>query len=111
MFFDSILDKVNEEVVNTHKIENVKLKPLVKEFPNIYVQCREKSTIKKYQSYFSSWQEWWLSVSIQALAVKQFNVALYTTRFLVSSDRIFFSCHKFLPFIIESRESMQITSG
>ena len=37
---------VNEYVVNTHKIENGKLKPLVKEFSNIYVQCREKSTIK-----------------------------------------------------------------
>ena len=38
---------VNEYVVNAHKIENGKLKPLVKEFPNIYVQCREKSAIKK----------------------------------------------------------------
>ena len=45
---------VNEYVVNAHKIENGKLKPLVKEFPNIYVQRREKSAIKKYQSYFSS---------------------------------------------------------
>ena len=43
---------VNEYVVNTHRIENVKLKPPVKEFPNIHVQCREKSTIKKYQFYF-----------------------------------------------------------
>ena len=68
---------VNEYAVNTHKIESVKLKPLVKEFPNMYVQCREKSKIKKYQSYFSSWQDWFLSVSIQALPVKQFNVALY----------------------------------
>ena len=37
---------VNVYVVNTHKIENVKLKPLVKEFPNIYVWCRENSKIK-----------------------------------------------------------------
>ena len=49
---------VNEYVVNAHKIENGKLKPLVHKFPNIYVQCREKSAIKKYQSYFSSQQEW-----------------------------------------------------
>ena len=67
---------VNEYVVNNHKIENGKVKkPLVKEFPNIYVQYREKSAIKKYQSYFNSWQEWSLSVSIQALPAKQFHVA------------------------------------
>ena len=66
---------VNEYVVNTHEIENVKLKPLVKEFPKVYAQCREKSSIKKYQCYITSWQEWALSVSIQALPAKQFNVA------------------------------------
>ena len=33
---------VNEYVVNTHKIENGKLKLLVKEFPNIYLQREEK---------------------------------------------------------------------
>ena len=43
----TILDMVNEYVVNTQKTENVKLKPLIKELPNIGVQCREKSTIKK----------------------------------------------------------------
>ena len=79
---------VNEYVVNTHKIENVKLKPLVKEFPNIYVQGREKSTIKKYQSYFNSWQKWSLSVSIQALPAKQFNVALYIL-YLIQQDSSF----------------------
>ena len=76
---------VNEYVVNTQKIENGKLKPLVKEFPNIYVQWREKSTIKKYRSYFDSWQEWSLSVSLQALAGKQFNVALYIL-YLIQQD-------------------------
>ena len=79
---------VNEYVVNTHKIENGKLKPLVKEFPNIHVQCREKSTIKKYHSYFNSWQEWSLSVSIQALPAKQFHVALYIL-YLIQQDSSF----------------------
>ena len=50
-----MLDMVNEYVLNTHKIENVKLKLLVKEFPNIYVHCREKSAIKMYQYYSNSW--------------------------------------------------------
>ena len=79
---------VNEYVVNTHKIENGKLKPLVKEFSNIYIQCREKSTIKKYQSYFNPWQEWSLSVSIQALPLKQFSVALYIL-YLIQQDSSF----------------------
>ena len=80
---------VNEYVVNTHKIENGKVKkPLVKEFPNIYVQYREKSAIKKYQSYFNSWQEWSLSVSMQALPAKQFHVALYILS-LIQQDSSF----------------------
>ena len=79
---------VNEYVVNTHDIENVNLKPLVKEFPKVYVQCREKSSIKKYHSYFSSWQEWALSVSIQSLPATQFNVALYIL-YLIQQDSSF----------------------
>ena len=79
---------VNEYVVNTHDIEKVKLKPLVKEFPKVCVQCREKSSMKKYQSYFNSWQEWALSVSIQALPAKQFNVTLYIL-YLIQQDSSF----------------------
>lgn len=75
--FDSILGIVNEYVVNICKIENVKLEPIVQEFPNPYVQCREKPTHKKYQSYFNSSLEWSLTVLIQVLPVKQFDVALY----------------------------------
>ena len=74
---------VNKYLVNIRMIENVKLKLLIKDFPNIYVQCREKSTVKKFQSYFNLWQECSLSVSKQALPAEQFNVVshiLYLTK-------------------------------
>ena len=68
-------------VVNT-------LKSLVKDFSNIYVQCREYLAIEKYQSYFNSCQEWSLSASMQALPIKQFRVALYIL-YLIQQDFLF----------------------
>ena len=79
---------VNKYLVNIHMIENVKLKLLIKDFPNIYVQCREKSTVKKYQSYFNPWQECSLSVSKQALPAEQFNVVLHIL-YLTKKDSSF----------------------
>ena len=61
---------------------------MVKEFTNTYTKCREPATLKKYESYFKSWEQWSSRVNIFTLPAEPFSIALYILH-LIQSDHSF----------------------
>jgi len=53
------------------------MKKLIDTFPNYYVNCREKNTIKRYEQYFKLWKDWAIKFDIKVLPAHPFYVALF----------------------------------
>ena len=71
------------------------------DLPFYLASCREENTIKKYQSYFKTWENWAKNFSVSSLPAKPSTIALFILSGIQSAwslskiEGIFFSINFF----------------
>ena len=76
LHLDHLVASIAESVHHPH------LKRLANQVPGIILKSRAENTVKKYRSYYNSWEDWCKTYNITAIPAKEKHVALYLVNLL-----------------------------
>jgi len=71
-----ILDYVKEHI-KIDNTNNPEVNVLINSFPDVYINCRRKNTIKRYEQYFKLWENWSRNRKLTTLPANPVHVSLF----------------------------------